>query len=345
MFTVCLSIIYLKSISKNNFNYDKISSKLFLNKGSGFVGHSYFNFQGELGQEIFVNQWTPEEGVELRGAIQIAHGASEHSYRYNEIAQYLNQFGYIVYANDHRGHGKTATSEKELGFFDYEDGWFKVVEDMHSLNEIIKSNHEELPIFLMGHSMGSFLTRTYITLYGKELNGAIISGTGQQPKIAIHTGKIIGKFEVNRVGVNKVSKLMQNLTFGGFNKKFRPNKTDFDWLTRDEKEVDKFIKDKRCGQDFTSGCILDLLNGLSYLRDEKNMNRIPKELPIFIFSGDKDPVGDMGKGVKKLRKQYEDLGIKDIQFKLYPEGRHEMLNEINKQEVYEDIRSWLDRHL
>lgn len=213
---------------------------------------------------------------------------------------------------------------------------------MYELTQIIKKRHGNKPLFLMGHSMGSFLTRTYITLHSDELKGVIISGTGQQPIIAVNLATIIGRIEERRLGKEKVSTILQKLTFGSFNKSFKPSRTKFDWLTTKEEEVDKFIKDDMNGQDFTVGAITDLFKGIKYLRNKKNMESISKDIPMLIFSGERDPVGDMGKGVKKVFNEYKEIGIKDVELILYSDGRHEMINEKDKYKVFSDVNKWIE---
>lgn len=304
-----------------------------------------FQFKDSQGKRIFVYKWVPEKDVKVKGIVQIAHGASEHAKRYESFAEVLTGNGFIVYGNDHRGHGLTAENEDELGHFGDEDGWKLVVEDMHELTKIIKEENKKLPIFLFGHSMGSFLSRNYIFLYGNELNGVILSGTGHNPAPLVRFGHIMALREMKKIGNKSRSYKINSLTFGSYNNKFKPFRTEFDWLTRDEKEVDKYIEDKMCGQVFTSLCYRDLFTGVKEISDMNNIRKTPQVLPIFIISGDMDPVGNNGKGVQKVYSMYKKAGIKDLSIKLYREGRHEILNEVNKEDVYKDIVEWIKNHI
>ncbi|EKN41995.1 hydrolase, alpha/beta fold family protein, partial [Clostridium botulinum CFSAN001627] len=223
-----------------------------------------------------------------------------------------------------------------------EDGFMSMVEDVHTLNTIIKEENKGLPVFLLGHSMGSFISQRYIQLYGQELNGVILVGTNGNQGYLINMGILVAKLEMRFKGRRHKSNLLNNLSFGGYNKKFEPNRTEFDWLTRDEKEVDKYIKNEYCGTIFPTSFYHDFLKGLKSIWKEENKNKIPINLPIFIIAGDKDPVGNFGKGILNLYNFYKSIGVVDVNYKLYKEGRHEILNEINKREVFQDVLNWID---
>lgn len=303
-----------------------------------------FSFKDEDGLEIFVYKWSPENNKKAKAVIQIAHGMAETAARYEKLGEELTKEGYIIYANDHRGHGKTAREVDKLGDLG-ENGFLAMVDNMYQLTEIIKKENPKLPIFLLGHSMGSFLTQRYICLYGKELKGAILSGTNGNIGVMADVGRIIAKREIKRIGRSGRSEKLDKLSFGGYNRAFKPNRTKFDWLSRDEKEVDKYIENPFCGTIFTAGFFYDLLGGLKLIANKNEISKIPKDLPIYMFSGDKDPVGKNGRGVLRLVKAYKKLGIKDLTYKLYTEGRHEMLNELNSDEVIKDLLLWLEDHL
>lgn len=302
-----------------------------------------FTFSSVDGTAIYVNKWTTSK--EPRAAVQIAHGMSEHSERYTDFASALTNAGYVVYANDHRGHGKTAGSKENLGYFADENGWELVVDDLYELTKIIKKEHPDLPVFLFGHSMGSFLSRRYIQKYGQELSGLILSGTGADRGLLSSIGIMIARLEIKNKGKKGRSKLLDWLSFGNFNSQFKPARTPFDWLSRDEKEVDKYIRDPYCGEVATAGFFYDLFTGIKQLDHFERIKQVPNDLPIFLFSGDKDPVGLNTKGVLKTYRNLKKAGVKDISYKFYRDGRHEMLNEINKDEVYQDIMDWLNAHL
>lgn len=302
-----------------------------------------FTFKDKKGVQIFVYKWIPEDDMDARGVVQISHGMAETAGRYERFARALTDAGYIVYANDHRGHGRTAGSVEKVGYCG-EDGFNWMVKDMYQLNSIIKDENHGLPIFLLGHSMGSMLSQTYIENYGDTISGAILSGTAGRMGMTLDIGIMIAKREMKRVGPSGKSVRLNSMTFGSYNKEFKPARTDFDWLNRDNDEVDKYINDPYCGGVFSAGFFYDFFRGLKEMHKLESMRKIPKELPIYLFSGEKDPVGRNCKSVKQLIGEYKKLGIKDVSYKFYKDGRHEMLNEINKDEVMADTINWLDRH-
>lgn len=300
------------------------------------------NFKAKDDKEIFYRCWDKVE--KEKGIVQIAHGMAEHCLRYDYFAQKLNEEGYIVYANDHRGHGYTEGDKADLGYYDDVDGWEKVRDDMKSLTDIIKVNHPESHVFLFGHSMGSFLSRAYIQCYGEILTGVILCGTGGNPGFAGKIGKWIADREVAKLGGRHKSEKLDKMFFGNLNKAFNPTQTSFDWLSRDTNQVKKYIDDELCGFLGTSKFFSDLLGGVIDINRKENIHRIPRYLPIFFVSGDKDPVGGNKKGVLQAYNSYEEAKIRDVSYKFYPEARHEILNEINRDEVISDIISWIDLH-
>ena len=300
-----------------------------------------FYFKGEENLDIHVYKWSHEE-IEPKAVIQIAHGMSETAIRYEEFAKNLTEQGYVVYINDHRGHGNTAKTIDNLGYLAEKDGFTCLVKDMNTLTNIIKEEHEDLPVFLFGHSMGSFASQRYIMEYGENLDGLVLSGSNGKHGIKLKAAELIASMEIKKHGRKHRSKMLDSLIFGGHNRNFKPANTEFDWLSRDEKEVQKYIDDPFCGVLFTCGFFYDFIKGLQEIEDKDNLKKVPKNLPIYIISGDKDPVGENGKGVLRLRDRYESLGVKDLNCKLYKDGRHEMLNEINKEEVINDVISWLE---
>lgn len=304
-----------------------------------------FKFTDRLGQSIFVYNWRTDKKKASKAVIQIAHGMQEHAERYREFARFLADNNINVYANDHRGHGKTAGSEDNLGYFADENGWYTVVENMFELTTIIKEENPGLPVFLLGHSMGSFLARTYIYTYPEQLDGVILSATGGDPGLIGKIGITLAKREVKTRGGKTKSTFLHNLTCGDFNKKFKPNRTDYDWLTRDYRIVDKYIKDPFCGGIFTARFYYDLIYGVNEIHKKSNIEKIPEDLPVYMFSGEMDPLGNFGKAVTQLYKTYKKAGISDVEYKLYKKGRHEMFNEINKEEVYTDLLEWVKRHI
>jgi alpha-beta hydrolase superfamily lysophospholipase len=270
---------------------------------------------------------------------------AEHSKRYQRFASVLVNAGYAVYANDHRGHGKTAGRVENLGYFADQNGWDLVVQDMRQLTKIIKENHGDIPVFLFGHSMGSLLSLDYISRFGNDIRGVVISAPPEDPGLLGNVGILLAKFECLTKGRKTASPLLDKLTFGSFNKAFKPNRTDFDWLTRDDTEVDKYIGDHFCGTIFTAGFFVDLLTGVKKVNSTKTIGTIPKDLSIYLFAGEKDPVVNNAKGVVQIKTALEKAKIKDINLTLYPDARHEMLNEINREEVFSDIITWLEKYI
>ncbi|HSH35532.1 alpha/beta hydrolase [Schnuerera sp.] len=301
-------------------------------------------YKASDGQEIYAYNWRPE-GVNIKGIVQIAHGMAETSYRYKRFAERLVKQSYIVYANDHRGHGKTAASLDKVGYLG-PDGFNRMLKDMKEFTDFIRDREgNELPLFLFGHSMGSFLSQRYIGLYANSIQGVILSGTSGNQGLILNLGIRIAKREVAKKGPKTRSPRLNDLSFGSYNKKFKPSRTDFDWLSRDEKEVDKYIQNPYCGGIFTTSFYYDFFRGLKETFHKSNVEGIPKDFPVYIFAGDKDPVGNMGKGVLKLVKTYQNIGINDLEYKLYKDGRHEMLNELNRDEVMKDVIQWLNNHI
>jgi alpha-beta hydrolase superfamily lysophospholipase len=296
------------------------------------------------GAELHVMKWYDESVETPKAIVQIAHGMAEHIERYDNFAKKLISHQIFVYGNDHRGHGLTA-KEGERGYFADKDGFEQVVQDMYSVTEKMKAEYPSVPIILFGHSMGSFLSRRYAQLHGDSLSGLILSGTGDQMPFMLKAGKWIASWEMKRKGRKAPSSLLDALSFGRFNRGFRPNRTPFDWLSRDEKEVDKYINDPLCGGIFTSGFFYDLFTGNEAIMDASNIAAVPKKLPIFFISGDQDPVGRKTKGVLHAYDAFKKCGIEDVSYKFYKDSRHEILNEENKQEVYNDVLRWIEERL
>jgi alpha-beta hydrolase superfamily lysophospholipase len=294
---------------------------------------------------IFYYKWSANKKLPVKGIIQISHGVGEHAGRYQPVAKSLQKEGYEVYANDHRIHGKSAKNDAFLGFYDGEDYFSDALNDMRHLTEIIKKEHPTKKIILFGHSMGSLLSREYATKYGDDLEALILSGTANFMKGLGSFGLLSAQFLGKLNGKHRSNEFLKNLFFTQFNKKFKPNRTKVDWISRDKNQVDLFEADALRIEDFSLSVFLDLLKGSKKVNQISTFKNTPKNLPLFIFSGDKDPVGEMGKGVKKVTNKYQKSGIKDITLKLYKGGRHEMLNEINKNEVEQDLINWLNEKI
>jgi alpha-beta hydrolase superfamily lysophospholipase len=315
-------VVYFSSPSYNQNEH--------LSLQEAFMRIHNFTWKDIDGVDLFVYEWHPDEHTRVKGIVQISHGMAETAARYERLALALTTQGYIVYANDHRGHGRTAESPERLGILG-QDGFHRMVANMAELTDRIRARHKELPIFLLGHSMGSFLTQQYMVQFADKIKGVILSGSNglQNPMLGIAIW--IASVQAKLQGENHRSNLLNLLTFGSYNKAFRPNRSPFDWLSRDP----------YCGVIFTASFFRDFFKGLKEIHLPEQMAKIPKNLPIYVFSGEKDPVGAMGKGVRKLLKMYCELGLKQVSSTLYPEGRHEMLNELNHDEVTKDLIDWL----
>jgi alpha-beta hydrolase superfamily lysophospholipase len=297
------------------------------------------------GTPVHVFRWLPEADATPKAVVQIAHGMAEHAARYARFAEVLATAGYAVYASDHRGHGQTAGDLARAGFFADTNGWSTVVEDLYAVTRTIRQEQPGLPIFLFGHSMGSMLSRTYAIRHGGELEGLILSGTGGDPGMLGKVGQVVAAVEAKVRGKRTPSPLLDKLSFGNFNKPFEPARTPFEWLSRDPAEVDAYIADPWCGFVCTAGMFQDLLGGIALINSDSQVARIPQGLPIYVFSGAEDPVGDKTKGVQKVVNQFRRLGIKDVVVRYYLGARHEVLNETNRDEVMADVVDWLDNHL
>ncbi len=289
--------------------------------------------------KIHALRWVPEGKIIC--IVQIVHGMAEYIERYEALAQYLGEKGILVTGDDHLGHGKSVGKEGAYGYFCDQDPATVVVRDVHRLKKITQEEYPGIPYVLLGHSMGSFILRNYLFKYGTGIQGAIICGTGSQPKLLVKFCRLIAGVQGIFLGQKHVAKMIDHLAFGSYNKKIPNAKTAFDWLCTDEKVVDAYMNDDLCGFTFTVNGFKTLFTLLDRLNQEENLNAMPKELPVYFIAGDMDPVGNYGEGVKKAYRDFEKAGMKKISLKLYAGGRHELLNEKNKQQVYEDIYPWI----
>lgn len=302
------------------------------------------------GARIFLRHWS--SGANPKAHIQIAHGMAEHSARYARIAEKLCAAGFDLWANDHRGHGYTADLDKNppekgglLGHCADSGGFVKVVTDLELVSDHIQKQNSSVPLFLFGHSWGSFLAQAYIERNASRIHGVILSGTRGPGGIELKAARLIASLIIAVKGGRPYSALLHALADGSYNKAFKPNRTEFDWLSRDKAEVDAYIRDPLCGFHCSAAFYRDLTEALISIHAKDSLKRIPKELPVLIFSGAADPVGNMGESPTVLVEKYRELGITDLEFLLYPEGRHEMLNEINREELGSMLLSWLERHV
>jgi alpha-beta hydrolase superfamily lysophospholipase len=290
--------------------------------------------------EIYVEKWH-EPDKQPKAIIQIAHGMVEHIQRYHDFARHMVEQGIFVYGNDHRGHGKTGQKQGRMGYFSEADGFDKTAEDLFLLTKKIQEEYPNVPIILLGHSMGSFLARTYIQEHSHVIAGVILSGTGFYPRATT----IFGKALAARLNPIEKSPLMNRLAFGAFNRKIKDPKSPFDWISRDDDIVKAYMQDRYAGYIPTARFFVDLMTGLQYIHDPKRNEKIRKNLPVLFISGEADPVGSYGKGIWKTASMYKNTGIENITTTLFEGARHEVLNEINKTEVYEVIGRWIDKNL
>lgn len=282
--------------------------------------------------------WETEK--EPIGVLQIVHGMAEYIDRYDNFAKYMTEQGFNVIGHDHLGHGHSVSDEHDYGFFAEENGDKIIIEDMHSVTQYAREKWEELPNFILGHSMGSFCLRQYLTKYSNDVFGAIIMGTGWIPSAAALLGKTIATNTCKSKGSHTVNPLLIKLTLEPYNKPFAPARTNCDWLSRDEKQVDLYVNDKLCGFDFTAGAYKDFFTVLEKIAKNRQLIGMRKSLPILITSGSVDPVGGK-KACEKLNAQYKRCGIDDVTLKLWENDRHEILNELDKSDVYRYIYNWL----
>lgn len=276
--------------------------------------------------------------------LQIAHGMVEFIDRYDRFAEYLSSKGFLIVGNDHIGHGGSVNSQEDWGYFG-EDGNRHLLDDMHELTKIVKKENPDLPYFLLGHSMGSFYARQYLGEYGYELNGAIIMGTGFEPLYKVKSGMALCRLIAVFKGWRHRSDLVNDIAFGSYGKKFEPLRTRADWLSKDEEIVDWYVNEPRCSFKFTLNGYYEMFKGIARLHDKKLLAGVPKDLPILLVSGQDDPVGSFGIEVEAAAKSLKDAGVQNVETKLYPNDRHEILNETDKEVVYVDLYRWLDSHI
>jgi alpha-beta hydrolase superfamily lysophospholipase len=302
-----------------------------------------FSFAADDQKPIFVHRWRPDEGAPVKGFVHIAHGMAEHGARYARFAGALVAAGYAVHANDHRGHGKTAASD-ERGWMG-PDGFHRAVRDLIQLVRAGKEQYPGVPAVIFGHSMGSYMVQSLLIESGGAVQAAILSGTGGKPSPMAAAGRVVARLERLRNGDHGTSGLLQALSFDAFNKGFRPNRTAFDWLSRDDAEVDAYIADPLCGFAVSTQLWVDVLDGMGEISQPDRQARIPRDLPIYIFAGSEDPVGERTRSVSQLVGAYARAGVKDVTHRFYAGARHETLNETNRDQVTAEVIEWLQARL
>lgn len=296
-----------------------------------------FTMTSTAGPELDARAWPPEG--EPKAIVQLVHGMAEHIDRYDAPAKYLAERGFLVVGHTHLGHGPKAAVK---GYFAPENGWQRLIDDVHALRLRTQREHPGLPYFILGHSMGSFVVRCYLREHAEGLAGCVLSGTGYFDKGTASVSMAVANLVCLLGGAKKPSPLINKLGFSSSNKPFEPARTPFDWLSRDNAEVDKYVADPYCGFLFTGSGYRDMFRGLKRLTDTSELRKIPQALPLLLFSGDHDPVGGMGEGVRKVAEEFRQAGLANVTLKLYPDGRHEMFNELNREEVYADLAAWLN---
>lgn len=294
------------------------------------------------GGKLHAIRWSPEG--EIRAVVQIIHGIAEFAQRYDHFAGFLNEQGILVVAEDHMGHGQSISEQAPQGYFS--GGWMAAVKDSCRLMHKTMEAYPGVPYFLFGHSMGSFMTRTILEKYPDSgISGAVICGTGWLPDVALTLGKTICNLTCKRLGEQSPSATLNQIVFGSYNRKVEHPRTAYDWLTRDSRVVDAYIAHPLCGFVPSCGLLRDMMEGILYIQDEQNLRQMKKDLPVFFIAGGDDPVGNYGAGVRKAVAAFQKQGMEHVQVHLYPMCRHEILNEINKEEIYQDVLEWMNQIL
>lgn len=294
--------------------------------------------------EIHTIEWKPVG--EVRAVLQICHGMVEYIRRYDEFAQFLCGEGYYVVGNDHLGHGKSIQAKSEYGFFNEKYGNACVLGDMHTLRQRTEKKYPGVPYFMLGHSMGSSLLRQYIQMYGNGLSGAVLMGTvADHKKAVLLFGKRLCRVMAAFRGWHYRSKMIDNLVLGAYNKKFKPARTRADWITSDNENLDMYVADPLCSFMSTVNAYYNVFSGMIGIQRKESVYMIPKGLPVLFVSGADDPVGEFGKGVRKIYEKYRAAGIRDVTLRLYTGDRHEILNETDRDQVYKDLLGWFEKHI
>ena len=293
--------------------------------------------------QIHAIEWMPEEPP--RAVLQLCHGMAEYIARYDDFGEFLSLNGYYVVGHDHLGHGESITGTDQLGFFHEKKGNEYVVADIHTLRVKTEEKYPDLPYFILGHSMGSFLVRQYIGLYGAGLSGAIIMGTGDQPTPLLMAGRMLCKVSSLLHGWHYRSQLVDGMAVGGYEKHFAKEKDGSNWLSRNPENVRKYKNDPMCGFMFTVNAYYHMFSGMIKMNRHEKDGKIPKKLPVLLVAGQEDPVGNYGKSVKAVYKKYKKSGVQDVKLRLYEKDRHEILNEVDRKEVFIDLFRWLEKRI
>lgn len=306
----------------------------------GVMSYETFTLDTRDGFPVVVHRWEPDHGA--LGVVNLAHGMGEHARRYDHVATALNEHGWAVYIEDHRGHGRTAATPDDLGHFADRGGWALVLDDLHRVTLRARADHPGLPLVLLGHSMGSFLAQQYVFTFPDELDALVLSGSSGPAGRIVEAGAILARAERLRLGRRGRSELLESLIGRDFNRAFEPTRTDMDWLSRDEERVDASVADPLCGFDKTTQFWLDVFSGLRVIGQVERVRAGARSAtPVYLLAGTDDPVGGTD-GITSLIAHYDAAGLNDVTTRLYEGGRHEMFNETNRDEVIAELLAWLD---
>ena len=305
---------------------------------------SDFSFSSASGNNsIHCRCWEPDGPV--RGVVQIVHGVAEHIGRYHDFAVFLTQQGFAAVGDDHLGHGSSVNDDTELGWFAEENGWELVIRDEKTLRDMLAEKYPDVPLILLGHSMGSFIARTYIGDHPEDFDLCILSGTGQQPLIVCRAGRFLANREIKKHGSKYKSQFLQNMAFGSYLKGIENPIGANDWICRDEAVIRRYEEDPLCGFPGSAGLMRDMMTGLITIGGREHMAKMNRDMPVLFIAGGADPVGNWGKDIPKVAGLFRAAGMKDVTEKLYPGARHEVLNELNREEVWNDVLSWIESRL
>ena len=296
------------------------------------------------GHDIFACIWRDTECKHYKAVVQLVHGMSEYILRYEEFAVYLARRGYVVCGNDHAGHGMSVENESDYGYFGKrENSWEYLIDDMNYLEGMMRLEYSDIPYFMIRHSMGSFLAREYMSAYGNGFDGAVFMGTGYINPL-LDFGIVLSKYMAHKNPRQK-GELIDKIAFGAFNKKINTANTKFDWISTDEKIVEKYVKDEKCGFLFTNEGYRDLFMLIKAVNSPKWAKSLPLNMPMLLISGSDDPVGNFGKGVRKVYEMLLKAGCMNVDIKLLHGARHEILNDKKRNKVYSILYNWLEKNI
>lgn len=292
---------------------------------------------------IHAVEWVPDGPV--RAVVQISHGVAEHILRYEALASWLTERGIAAAGHDHLGHGSSLAPGAPRLYFGPDGSWDWLAEDIETRRRLLAERFPGVPVFLLGHSMGSFLVRTCLIRYPGRVSGAILTGTGQVPAPQRAFGQVLAALEVRRIGETSPAPRLDRMVFGGYNSRFAPGRTACDWLSLSEENVDAYLADPLCGGIPTAGLFRELLRGLDFIARPAHLKQMDADTPVLFISGDMDPVGGFGKGVRRAYRSFLDAGVRDASIQLYPGLRHEILNEDCRETVFQDLYQWMSRQM